>query len=240
MARRPIPALTADFENVVRYLQERGIMSAALSPTTLENAKKIHRATHSLILWRFRLGRLPENASVFIEEIASDALQILPQVFSGYSKTPKLLMRGIIENTLRHVYFSDHPVEFTRMNIEEKWYVSVEELMDYTKVHPDFRKTEVKFAALDRLRNLYSELSAGIHGRKVSDLEMRTALEKIVYEEDLAARLTSLVERCVEISNFFLTVFQRARFNDFSVEDRRVILRTLDARARSIWREIEQ
>ena len=66
-------------------------------------ARTIHGNTYSLILWRFRLRGLPEHAKVFIEEIASDALQILPQIMMGYSKTAKLLIRGISENGLHPV-----------------------------------------------------------------------------------------------------------------------------------------
>ncbi|MHB1957492.1 MAG: hypothetical protein ACYCO5_00480 [Acidobacteriaceae bacterium] len=239
MARRPIPSLTTDFENVRDFLQERGIISRTASAATIDNAKRIHRATHSLILWRFRLGKISEHGSAFIEEIASDALQILPQVFLGYSKTPRLLMRGIIENTLRHIYFSDHPVEFARMNKEEKWFMSMEELLEYTRAHPDFERTEVKFDALGRMKSLYSELSASIHGRRVSDLEMRTALEKITYDEKLAAKQAVLVERCAEVSNFLLTIYQRNLFASFGIEDQRVIIRTMSAQARPIWKELD-
>src|SRR5258707_11561346 len=127
----------------------------------------MHRATFNLILWRFRLSGLPTHGQVFIEEIASDALQILPQILMGYGKTAKLLTRGIVENTLRHLYFSDHPIEFGRMNSEPKWYVKMEELFEYAKIHPILRQTERKFDAMSRLSSLHSELSAGVHGRQV-------------------------------------------------------------------------
>jgi hypothetical protein len=239
MARRPIPSLAADFENVRAFLQERGILGRTPTALTIDNAKRIHRATHSLILWRFRLGKVLDHGGAFIEEIASDALQILPQVLTGYSKTPKLLMRGILENTLRHIYFSDHPVEFARMNRAEKWYLSMEDLLEYAKAHPDIERAESRFDALCRMKGLYGELSAGIHGRRVSDLEMRVALEKITYDEELAAKQTVLVERCAEASNFLLTVYQRVRFGLFGLEDRRVILRTMNAGARSTWKELD-
>src|SRR5271157_5643982 len=109
MARRAIPSVSSDFAAVLELLKDRGIVSAAAPETVVENAKKIHRSTYSLILWRFRMNGLPEHSRVFIEEIASDALQILPQVMMGFGKTANLLVRGIIENTLRHLYFSDHP-----------------------------------------------------------------------------------------------------------------------------------
>src|ERR1043165_5194810 len=124
MARRALPAVAQDFAAVLSFLQTRGIVPASPSVAMLDDSKRIHRATYSLILWRFRLRQLPEHSKVFIEEIASDALQILPQALMGYSKTTKLVTRGIVENCLRHIYFADHPVEFERMNREQKWFMT--------------------------------------------------------------------------------------------------------------------
>src|SRR5712671_4757978 len=116
MSRRKIRSISDDFDAVMQFLAERGTISHAPSASLKANARKIHEATYSLILWRFRLQRLPDHGKTFIHEVASDALQILPQVLMGYGKTATLLARGVIENTLRHIYFSDHPIEFARMN----------------------------------------------------------------------------------------------------------------------------
>jgi hypothetical protein len=235
MARRPIPSVAADFASAISFLTDHGIVPAAASAKLLENAKRIHRATFSLILWRFRLKPIPQHGKVFIEEIASDALQILPQVLMGYGKTAKLLTRGIIENTLRHLYFSDHPIEFERMNREQKWYVGLEDLFDYAKIHPAFLRTESRFDAINRLASLYGDLSAGVHGRQVQDLEMRLALKKIAYSQVEAAKQTQLIERCAQSANFVLAVFHQERLAHFQSEDRRIILQTIPPRGRHVW-----
>jgi hypothetical protein len=155
----------------------------------------------------------------------------------GYGKTAKLLTRGVIENALRHIYFSDHPVEFDRMNREAKWYLTQEFLFDYPKTHPVFIESERRFDAVNRLSSLYSELSAGIHGRRVTDLEMRVALGKIRYSEDAANREAPLIERCAEAVNFLLAMFHRDKMRSFQVEDRRIILQTMPSKARLVWKE---
>jgi hypothetical protein len=190
-----------------------------------------------LILWRFRLKGLPGHGRAFIEEIASDALQILPQVLMGYGKTAKLLIRGIIENTIRHLYFSDHPIEFARMNRESKWYITMETLLEYTKIHPIFLESEPKFDAINRLSALYSELSAGIHGRTVQDLEMRIALKKITYVEEAVKKQVGLIEKCTGAANFLLAMFHWGKMRSFQMEDRRIILRTMPPRARQVWND---
>jgi hypothetical protein len=238
MARRALPAVAQDFAAVLTFLQSRGIVPSSPPAPMVEDAKRIHRATYSLILWRFRLRQLPEHSMVFIEEIASDALQILPQALMGYSKTTKLVTRGIVENVLRHIYFADHPIEFERMNRERKWFMTMESLFEYAKIHPTFTATETHFDALTRLRTLYSDLSAGVHGSKVRDLEMRIALNRIKYVQAAVHAEMLLVERCAESVNFLLAAFNQEKMDRFSLEDQRVILRTMPPRARQVWKAL--
>jgi hypothetical protein len=240
MARRASPALNNDFAEVWEFLKARHIVPSDAPAEMVFNARAIHRATYSLILWRFRLRSLQPHGQVFIEEIASDALQILPQVMMGYGKTTKLLVRGILENSLRHVYFSDHPVEFIRMNREGKWYVPVEQLCEYARNHHEFLKTEKKFDAIAQVTSLYSQLSAGIHGRAVRDLEMRVALRKIVYDLEAAKKDADFVAKCSQAVNFLLAIFHRERMRKFHIDDRRLILHTLPPSARQVWTEHDQ
>jgi hypothetical protein len=234
MSKRPIPVVADDFTAVLAFLKEKGIVPANASATLLAHAKRMHGYTYTLIFWRFRIGKLPEHSKVFLEEIASDALQILPQALMGYAKTTKLLTRGIIENTLRHIYFSDHPIEYQRMNRDKKWYLSVSELFEYAKVHPEFSVTE-----RNQLTSLYSDLSGGVHGRTVGDLEMRTALGKIMYEAGVVGAEVENLRKCAESANFLLAIFHLPKVRLLAVEDQRVLLRGMPAAARSVWREHE-
>jgi hypothetical protein len=239
MARRPIPAVADDFAAVLALLQERGIVQANPPTDLVRVARSIHSHTYSLILWRFRLRGLPDHSMVFIEEIASDALQILPQVMMGYGKTAKLLIRGILENVLRHLYFADHPIEFERLNREKKWYVTIEQLCDYAKLHPVFLRVEERFDAINQTNSLYSDLSAGVHGRAVRNLEMRRALCQIFYEQAAATQEAESVRKCAETTSFLLAMFHREKVRAFQPEDRRIILGAMPPRARQVWTDYE-
>ncbi len=239
MSKRAIPMVANDLAEVIGYLEKFVAIPVPLTPHMAQTAKRVHALTYSLILWRFRLSSLPASAKPFIEEIASDALQILPQVLMGYNKTVKLLARGILENAMRYVYFYDHPVEFAIMNTEAKWYVGLDELFKYLKMHPDFKRTEPKFDAINRAQTVYDELSAGVHGRRVTDLETRVALEKISYESGAALVQIELIKRSCEASNFLLAIRNRVDMRKFSIEERRVVLHTLPKEARKVWSEFE-
>jgi hypothetical protein len=140
-----------------------------------------------------------------------------------------------VENTLRHLYFSDHPVEFARMNKEGKFFLTTEELLEYLLRHPDFTDTEPKFDAINRLGSLYSELSAGIHGRKVQHLEMRVSLNKISFSQAALEQHEARVETCAEASNFLLATYHREQMRSFQRDDRKIILGTMRPQARQVW-----
>lgn len=235
MARVTATAAAADFKEVVEHLKTVRLLSATPDPDTIAVARRIHASTFALLLWKFRLKKLPAHGKPFVEEIASDALQVLPQVMLGFSKTAKLLMRGIIENTLRYVYFSDHPVEFTVMNRDKKWYMEVKELVEYAKEHPDYIVSEPKFDAIAKLNSLYSQLSGGVHGRKVSDLEMRAALSHIAFDKKSAAQEAAALEKVVDACNFMLAVFHREQLRRFAQPDRQVILQSMSKKARQVY-----
>ncbi|HEV2495260.1 MAG TPA: hypothetical protein VG204_19555 [Terriglobia bacterium] len=237
MAKPSSPALTDDLKKVMAFFKDRNVIPASPAVGLTEIVRRIHAATYSLILWRFRLKGVPVHGRPFIEEIASDALQILPQVLLGYGKTVKLLTRGIIENILRHVYFSDHPVEFHKMNQDSKWFMPMAELFTYTKTHPKLMLMEKRFDAMNRLSTLYSDLSTGVHGQAVSDLEMRLSLEKIAYAESIAKKNALFIERCASASNFLLAVFHGQKVAKFQSEDRLIIFQTMPPRARNAWRD---
>ena len=235
MGKSPAGSVADDFVGVVALFKQRNIIPAVPPAHLVDNARKIHRATYSLITWRFRLKQTAGHRRVFLEEIASDALQVLPQALMGYGKTTKLLTRGIIENGMRHLYFSDHPIEFERMNRDAKWYVKTDDLFTYALNHPNFLDTEKEFDAINRLSSLYSEVSAGIHGRRVSDLETRIALSKIRYSKKSIVDEAAFIQRCAESANFLLAVFHREQLRHFGQEDQSIILRSMCKRARRAW-----
>ena len=153
----------------------------------------------------------------------------------GFSKTAKLLMRGVIENTLRHIYFSDHPIEFALMNRDRKWYMEMREMLDYAKEHPDYALSEPQFDAIAKLRSLYSELSGSVHGGKVANLEMRAALLQIKFDRAAATNEAIALEKVVEACNFMMAIYHREQLRRFADADRRAILQSMSRKARQVY-----
>jgi hypothetical protein len=170
-----------------------------------------------------------------LDEIASDAVQILPQVAMGFLKSVALLLRGVIENAARHIYYTDHPVEFDRANTGRRWFVPTTDLFEYLNEHPVFAATERRFAAISQLRNVYDQLSADVHGRTVAHLQMRRALSSFRFDGTVFRSHLRRIEQGVEAVNFLLLIFHQQRVRSFPVESRRTILTTLRSEARRIF-----
>jgi hypothetical protein len=227
------PVVEEDFSEVTKHLKTKKLFPGVPSPKMLNSARRMHFLTYSLILWRFRLKKVQPRGKVFIDEIASDALQVLPQALAGYRKTTSLLMRGIIENVMRHIYFNDHPIEFLRLQSSGK-FLTNDELFKYLKAHPALMDAEIKFCAINNLETLYDDLSKNIHGRKVEHLEMHRALKNISFDQVWFDVQVRAMEKCAESSNFLLLMYQRDEVIWFPEETKSILLSTIPPKARQI------
>jgi hypothetical protein len=213
-----------DFSEVQQYLARRGLLGRNPSSVTLNAAKRLHGLAYSLSLWQYRIGRLPEHRRVFLTEVGSDAIQVLPQVLQGYRKTSTLLVRGVLENAVRHFFFFDHEVEYIRTNTETRWFPDQQQLFDYLRHQPLFVGPEKTFPAVKRLIALYDELSAHVHGRTLGHLEMRRALEEIKFDQ---VDLDFILERMGKLAastSFLLALFHWSRVRALPMRERRILL----------------
>lgn len=228
-ARRSSEAiLSADLAEVLAYLGMVG-----LSESASRSIKRIHKLTFSLVLWRYCVKGMSGHAKVFVDELASDALHVIPLVARGFRKPTLLALRGILEASLRHIYFADHPVEFWRSN-NETWFIEPRELFDYARAHPVLGPAEERFDAIARARALYRELSSSVHGEAVKSMQLNKSLAALRPSEALLDYVATLTARTVVTANFLLAVFQAVRFSRMAPEHRQIIVMTLPKAARRV------
>ena len=225
-----------DYAEVLTYLTELGILPSRLSRSAEADVRLIHGLTYSLMHWRFLVRTNEDHKRVFLQELASDAVQILRQSVSGYRKTVLLLVRCVIEDAIRHVYYWDHRVEFERMHRDPKWFVGSDELIDYLKTHPLYAPVRGRYDAPALLKDAYRRLSEDIHGRTVRHLEMRRTLSDVRYKEEAVRELGDRLRRVVEPVTFVLLRFHEPRVDRCPVEWRRTLIRTVPRSVRRLWR----
>jgi hypothetical protein len=226
-------AVEQDCKQVLAFLAKKGFVPSEISELFRGGVRRIHRSTYSICIWSHFLN-LPEHGQVYLNELASDAIQILPHSTMGFKKSSGLHTRGIIENLMRHVYFLDHRIEYQRQNLDLKWYMSAEQLFDYARNHPLFTQTEAKFNALGRLRQFYSEISAEVHGAKTVHLDQHTALKDLMLDMEIFKKQVVLTEKTVASVNFLLVVFHAERLIKIPANFQKVLFSTMPSRARQV------
>lgn len=222
-----------DLSETLAMLQVRTMAPPVLPVIIRKKLLVMHHAVYSLCIWS-HFVKVEQHGQFYLNEIASDAIQIEPHVLCGFYRTSMLLARSIIENTLRHIYFTDHRVEFERSNRDAKFYLSAEQLFEYCRNYEHFIDPEKKFQPLSKLRNLYSTLSATVHGGKVSDLSLHTALKTMVFDaadlDDQVEHVRAVAESC----NFLMMIFHKKRSSKLPIGLRRVIMMTIAAKGRRV------
>lgn len=224
MPRKPyLDPVYVDLDDTVAHLETRTTVPVHFKTHVLPVARQLHSAIYSLCLWSYFLDLKPRG-QVFLDEIASESIQILPHALEGYFKTPMLLTRGIVENLLRHIYFMDHPIEFQKVNSSEKLYFTAEELFEYCRTHPAIKPLLKKFDAAGKLRTLYSELSAAIHGGKLTDMNLHRSLEEIKFDLPKFKEIVKKVAAVTESSNFLLLVIHQKRLGIIPPNLRKILV----------------
>lgn len=223
-------ALRTDFAAVQQLLTERRRLPK-LDVTSEASAKRAHHLSYSLMLWSYRLDGVLPRAYEFTVELASEAMQFLPHCLDGYTRTPLLLARCVIENALRHIYFLDHPVELARFMANE-YSVSPSELLTYIGEHPDFRDAQTQFDGRADLSSSYGELSEHIHGARALHEDIRLSPEEIVFDPAIFRQQVEIFSRATRACNFALAMIHCVRMRAWVARDRAIVLRTIPRAAR--------
>jgi hypothetical protein len=132
-------------------------------------------------------------------------------------------MRGILENTLRHVYFFDHPVEYELSKEESEWHMKVRDLMDYIARHPLLRTVNDAASGLAQLTSLYKELSARVHAGNARRMEMRAALNAIQLDLNAMPVTAREFEQLAQVCNLQLAALHAKQVRRFKPAERQAI-----------------
>lgn len=173
-----------------------------------------------------------EHQTVFLKEAASDALHVLHNLLSGDCRGACFYLRSVVENTWRHLYFKDHPVEYAWLSTRPGYYKSMEDLREYCKAAPVL--VGVLAPTLADLGGSYSTLSRTVHTSIPTTALLRNALDEIKLSEAdtrFAARFVRAMGRDVIL---LFAAVHRDVFHSLHPKVQRFLLTFLDPPRRQI------
>lgn len=187
--------------------------------------KKYHKLTYALALFPLKLKDVTsdKNKYLFLFEIQSDLLNALSLLILGFNYPAKMLFRRVIENFYNHVYYLDHPVEFTQLNLGKNEYNPMIEMKNYFITHPRLLNCEDENIKLfsDKVFNKYVELNKIVHTKGVLFMGLSKNLQEIRFASDYLEFIESCNDTLISIVYLLYKFHSELVFS--SVETRLIV-----------------
>ncbi|MBW1728200.1 MAG: hypothetical protein JRJ62_11615 [Deltaproteobacteria bacterium] len=198
-----------DHNKLLGYLKNNNIYPLHYEKKIKKDVKEIHNHIYSICLWSNEFDEVPINQKIFLIQMRSDAIQSLYLSLLGFKKPVKLLLRGLIEDILNHLYYYDHKIEYERLETEPKYYQSNKYLWDYLKNQPRMKPIIEETETFSTLKQYYGDLSKYVHSSSSEYVEYINTIDKIYFEIDFFKQYKKEIINISCCINYLLYVFYK-------------------------------
>ena len=224
-----------DFKKCIDYYNQLKLDNSNFSPETTALFRRAHGFAFTLGLWITKLEGNQNPAKIYLNQMLSDAIQVMPTVALGDKRGLRLYARAQIEDALKYVFYCDHPVEFELLQLEPKSHTTMDELFEWAKRHPIFKlERDSVELALGVLASAYAELSLTVHATTVKELELSTAVSSLHRPfKDAVSELAKL-QGIFESVTFLLALFHREIMKNLDLNERALVSQFLSTPQKKI------
>jgi len=222
----PITSCNDDFKEIKKYFEETHNISIPFKSKNINTIKKTHETVYSYLIFKSKL-KANNKANIFLSEMQSDYLQLMSLLLKGYDKLAMILLRDILENTLKFIYYFDHPIEFILLEDKNKNYISFEDLIRYVCEHPELKHHSEKLQLLSRIKTKYSELSKYIHSKDCNYMQLIKYLKQIKFNKIICDKFLVEFKQIHSTIMTLLILFLYEKYSLLSIPDRRFILNSI-------------
>lgn len=189
--------------------------------------KRLHKSIFCICNLEYELCKTEKERPDFLHELHSDFIQLLVLVPLGFKKAFSLFLRAGIENSLRHIYYKDHPIEFTLLNKSTENRLAIKELFNYLKKHPFTFGTKNFEKIYTFIYDQYDKQSRVVHGTSKDYLQLNKTIKEIKISDK---ELTDIINDVEEIANYLMTLlilFHKKQFDKIHIDHKNLILSCL-------------
>ncbi|OFY68765.1 MAG: hypothetical protein A3G23_02945 [Bacteroidetes bacterium RIFCSPLOWO2_12_FULL_37_12] len=222
----PIDSCKDDFKEVHKYFSETQNIFIPFEAENIGSIKKIHETTYAYLILKSKLN-IKNNANIFLSEIQSDYLQLMPLLLKGYEKLVMILLRDILENTLKFIYYFHHPIEFSLLEEKSKNYIFFEDLIKYVCEHPSIKSHTAELNLLNRIKPKYSELSKFVHSKDGNYMHFIKYLKQIKFNKEFSEKFLIEFKEIHSLTISLLILFLNEKYSSFSIPYKRFILNSI-------------
>lgn len=186
--------------------------------------ESLHKRIFCLCSLIYELSKIDKERMQFLSELHSDLILLLIVGPLGIKKAISLAIRSSIEDTLRHVYYKDHPIELLLLNESDDNRISDKEFFKYVEIHPLYRERNNFNKLLDYVLTMYHTHSKQLHSASLSYFSSLKVISDVSGDSDT---LEELIKDIVSLSSCLLTIiiiFHNKEFMKLSFDKRKLLL----------------
>lgn len=218
--------LNKDFEDFKSHLQNSGVPETVFDSESLVVFKHIHKVVYSFVLLNKRI-QVRGVCKEFFDEIISDYIQIIPQIARGYNKISIYLLRDILENCLKYIYYHDHKIEYTWLKETDKYYPSMGSLLENLSLHPKLKKHVEKLNLKNKIKHQYFDLSKFVHSRSCNYMQLSKYLKAIKFEKKSLEEYLQEFSIISDTVFMLIILFNLTKFSKLDIKEKRIILNSM-------------
>jgi hypothetical protein len=200
--------------------------------------EKLAACNLRLAIWSKQLEQVDKNnpALTFIREMQSAGQMTVALTSLSLYKPAASSIRTVIETALYYSYFRTHHTELATLIRNKEYYIDKSEIINYHKIHTvEFKSYREHLGLLSRLNEIYSVLSAIVHGQLPGVWTTSSALNNTSPNPN---NLIEVVQRFVEgeevVHRLFLCTAAPLFWDDFSTTSKKALLAGLPGETKSL------
>ena len=230
-----------DHKKCLDYYKKLKLNEGNFSADNTALFRRVHGFAFSLGLWLSKVEEDKNPANIYLYEIRSDAIQLLPAIVLGNRRSLRLYERAHIEDILRYIFYHDHPIEHQLLQLEPKSYANLDVLFSWVKRHPLFRSDLGSLEpCLDFLHSTYAELSRSVHTTTNNELELSSAVTLLHSPIEAATLELVKLQTIFESVTFLLSRFQKEIYLRFDLNERALVSQFLSKSQKKVLAGLKQ
>jgi hypothetical protein len=218
-----------DFEEMKNYLKRRAIIDDEWLDRNQSNLILLHNLVMTFLIWDHNFRKKDDNQRYFIGEVRSDCINGILAVLTGSKKSVNLILRGMVESTLNHFYYFDHPIEYEMLQSgnSNDDYLTFKELTNYIRKHPLMAICLKDTQVLERLDKCYKATSKFVHAQSPKFMQLSKALSEVSFDPIFFEWYVKKFQEVTSDLNVLLVLFHYEDFRAMQRDYRKLIMSQL-------------
>ena len=160
----------------------------------------------------------------FLQELNSELILLLVLGPLGIKKGISLALRSCIEDTCRHIYYKDHPIELISLQENGDSDLTNSDLIKYLQDHPLYKKRSNFNKLMSYVENSYHEESKILHSSSKNYFSSLKTLADISRDVSYLANKIDGISHLISCLLSLLIIFHKDKFQNMNPSDRHIIL----------------